>query len=198
MGRSLPYTFSRRVRLDSNAIILSYEIANTGSTDFSFLWSAHPLLAIEPGCQILLPAEVSEMFVQWSHSERLGSFGSTCNWPIASMTNGEQVDLSQIMAVTARTADKIFTPRLRSGECTLYYPSSKERITFRFDPAVVPFVGLWICQGGWPSPDDGHFVLGLEPCTGRPDSLREAIARAECDTLGPKQSKDWKLRIELT
>jgi galactose mutarotase-like enzyme len=196
-GTSLPYIFRKCVRLEGNAIVLRYEIASTGSREFAFLWSAHPLLAVEPGCRIVLPTDVSGLFVNWSREERLGRYGDSCGWPVARTREGEEVDLSELSTVNAHTADKLFTSRLSKGECGLSYPSTDEALIFQFDPILVPYLGLWICQGGWPSGDHGHFTVALEPCTGRPDSLRESINMGECDVLQPGQKKMWDLRLEV-
>ena len=196
-GRSLPYVFRKYARLESDAIVLRYEIASTGSKEFAFLWSAHPLLAVQPGCRIVLPNEVSRVLVNWSREERLGKCGDSCGWPVARTKDGDEVDLAELTTVNARTADKLFTSRLSSGECALYYPYTDEALVFRVDPVLVPYLGIWICQGGWPSPDHGHFTVALEPCTGRPDSLREAINMGEGDALQPGQKKRWELRLEV-
>ncbi|PYV82740.1 MAG: hypothetical protein DMG93_10865 [Acidobacteria bacterium] len=196
-GRSLPYAFRKRVRLENNAIVLRYEIESAGSSEFAFLWSAHPLLAVEPGCRIVLPNDVSRVSVGWSREERLGKCGDSCGWPVAHTKDGTAVDLSTLTTVNARTADKLFTSRLPKGECALTYPHTGEALVLRFDPALVPHLGIWICQGGWPSPDCGHFTVALEPCTARSDSLREAIDMSECDVLRPGEKKAWELRLEV-
>lgn len=197
-GKSLPYIFRKRARLEGNAIVLRYEIASIGSQEFAFLWSAHPLFAVEPGCRIVLPDEVSRLFVNWSHDGRLGEFGDSCGWPIACTRKGVEVDLAQVASANARTAEKLFTSRLSKGRCAILYPGGDESIALHFDPLRVPYLGLWICQGGWPSPENGHFTVALEPCNGRPDSLREAIQRNECDVLKPGQKKSWEIRIEVS
>lgn len=196
-GKSLPYRFRKGARLEANAVVLNYEITNTESEEFAFLWSAHPLLAVERGCQIILPEEVSRLFVNWSREERLGRFGDSCGWPITVANDGEKVDLSKLRDAGARTAEKLFTSQLSSGCCAVRYPRTKEEIAFEFDPRLVPYLGIWICQGGWPSPQNGHFTVGLEPCTGFPDSLREAINSGTCDKLQPGQEKKWELRLKI-
>ena len=116
---------------------------------------------------------------------------------MAHTKDGTAVDLSTLTTVNARTADKLFTSRLPKGECALTYPHTGEALVLRFDPALVPHLGIWICQGGWPSPDCGHFTVALEPCTARSDSLREAIDMSECDVLRPGEKKAWELRLEV-
>jgi galactose mutarotase-like enzyme len=196
-GKSLPYRFRKNVRLEANAAILKYEIVNTGSEEFAFLWAAHPLLAVEPSCRIVLPGEVSRLFVEWSRGERLGKFGDTCGWPVAVVNGGEKINLSELRTRNACTADKLFVTRLRSGTCAVFYPQTNEAIAFHFDPRDIPYLGVWICQGGWPCPERGHFTVALESCTGYPDSLREAMHRGSCDLLKPGQAKKWVLRMEI-
>src|SRR5213079_1295442 len=135
-GRSLPYAFRKRVRLENNAIVLRYEIASAGSSEFAFLWSAHPLLAVEPGCRIVLPNDVSRVSVGWSREERLGKCGDSCGWPLAHTRQGDQVDLAELSTVNSHTADKLFTSRLSHGECAFTYPHTGEALVLRFDPVL--------------------------------------------------------------
>lgn len=195
MGRVLPYRFTKRMKFHGSAVILDYEITNEGDAEMKYLWSAHPLLSVEPGSRITLPAEVTELLVQYSLGDRLGSFGSRCQWP---KTRSVEQRLDVLLAPTAGFADKLFTPRLRHGYCSVFKPAANETIAFRFNAEQVPYIGLWCCQGGWPDPAHGHYTVALEPCSGRPDSLREAIARGENDVLPAGSSKRWTLTMELT
>ena len=148
----------------------------------------------------MLPEEVSALFVEWPRGERLVKFGDSCGWPIAACKDGERVDLSALRDASARTADEVFTSRPQEGFCALSYPQTKETVAFHFNPQDVPYLGIWICPGraGRPrragiSQSDWSRV----PCTGYPDSLREAIHRGGCDVLRPKEKKKWALRIEI-
>lgn len=196
-GSRFPYIFSKRVSLDGPEVVLAYKVESLSDKPFKFLWSAHPLLAVIPGCQIVLPDEVNELFVNWSHNDRLGKFGDTCGWPFARDRYGVESNLAEVQSREAKIADKLFTDRLSDGYCAVYYPESDESIVFQFDTASVPYLGLWICQGGWPSPDRGHLTLALEPCSGRPDSLAEAAKREECQVLPPRETKSWQVRIQV-
>ncbi len=195
-GRSLPYMLTRRMKLEENTLLLNYQITNLSDADLRFLWSAHPLLAVEPGAKILLPAEVSELEVNWSHDERLGKGGDVCTWPETIDKFGRKANINTVAEPATGTADKLFTPRLSEGVCALFYPRTNESLVFSFDPELVPYVGLWICNGGWPlSRAAKHFTVALEPCTGRPDSLQEAIKRGECDSSSRHKIKSWWLRL---
>jgi hypothetical protein len=195
-GSRLPYIFRKRVRLQDDAVIVGYELESVTDEPFRYLWSAHPLLSVETGCRIILPAEVSRVLVNSSRHNRLGTAGSECSWPIHNL-GYHGVDLSVIGSKTDRTSDKLFTDRLAQGWCAVHYPVSDESICFRFDSEVVPYVGIWACYGGWPNNDHGHFTAALEPCTSRFDSLAEAISQQECELLAPRETKNWELRIEV-
>lgn len=195
-GRALPYRLSKTVRLESSEMVIDYEFVNEGDHELKFLWSAHPLLTVEPGSRIVLPAGVTEVSIDYSLDDRLGPRGAACGWPLANTGGGtERLDLIRPAAVGF--ADKLFTPRVRDGHCGLIKPGANESIVFRFDPALVPYIGLWICQGGWPDPAHGHYTVALEPCSGRPDSLFEAIARGQNDAVAARATKRWTLRMQV-
>ena len=197
--RSLPLRFTKRIKLQENTVRLDYDATNLSSSSVKFLWSAHPLLAVEPGAEIILPNEVKEVEVAWSAEGRLGKPGSLCTWPKTSDRSGRTVRLNRIVSPSAGTAEKLFTARLTEGFCGMVLSQGKEAIAFRFDPLFVPYVGIWICQGGWPTSRPAkHFTVALEPCNGRPDSLEEAVKRNECATLRSGESIQWWMEIAVS
>jgi hypothetical protein len=195
-GRALPYTVSKGVRLEGASVCIDYALANRSDAPLAYLWAAHPLLRAVPGTRILLPTSAREMWIESSRDERLGRHGGTCSWPEAALPNGERLDISLIRGPESGRADKLFTPRLDEGRATVLYPSGLS-LTFRFDGRVTPYLGVWICEGGWPSSGPGAFTLALEPSSGRGDSLAEACARGEATTLEAGASHRWSLRLDL-
>lgn len=195
--RSLPLRFTKKVQLQGDSVRLDYEATNLSQSSVKFLWSAHPLLRVEPGAEIVLPKEVKEVEVGWSKDGCLGKSGDRCSWPKAIERSGRTIQLNQVLSPIAGTADKLFTPRLSEGFCGMVLPQEEEGITFRFDSQVVPYVGIWICQGGWPTSRAAkHFTVALEPCLGRPDSLEGAVRRNECAVLRGHESTTWWMEIE--
>lgn len=196
--RSLPLRFNKTLRLQENTVRLDYEAINLSASTVKFLWSAHPLLRIELGGEIILPEEVKEVEVGWSAEKRLGKPGDRRSWPEATDGCGRTVRLNRILSPSAGTAEKLFTDRLGEGFCGMFLPREQEGIMFRFDPRFVPYVGIWICQGGWPiSRAAKHLTAALEPCMGRPDSLEEAVTRKECAVLNAHASMQWWMEIEV-
>jgi hypothetical protein len=197
-GSSLPYTLRKKLRLQENALVIEYEIQNLAHVAFAYLWSAHPLLQVEAGALLLLSEDLRELLIQWSNDKRLGKPGESCAYPLAKTAGGGVENLGILKPPSAGTADKLFTPRLQTGFCGLYFPGSGESIAFRFDVKTTPYAGLWLCQGGWPeSATQKHFTIALESCNARSDSLAEAAGRGECPVLAAHSSQRWSLRIEL-
>jgi hypothetical protein len=141
--RSLPVFIARTVRLQGNRVRLDYEAMNLSESTVKFLWSAHPLLKVEPGAEIALPPEVSEVEVAWSNDDRLGKAGDRSTWPRAIESSGQRTQLNRLTSASAGTAEKLFTPRLSEGFCGMFFPRANESIAFRFDTRLVPYVGLW-------------------------------------------------------
>ena len=196
-GRSLPFVFRKYLSLQGATLRIEYELLNTSDTRFQFLWSAHPLLTTEPGTTILLPLDSGELLIDSSKGDRLGAKGESCNWPLATQKNGQTDDL-RLMKSRGEASDKLYTPRLSQGYCGLYHPNANESIVFKFDVESVPYVGLWICHGGL-GPDNPKepYTIAMEPCNGRPDSLREATDRGESSALSPHELKQWAILVEL-
>ena len=184
--------FSRTFRVEGDTLVLGYSVMVEESGPA--LWSAHPLLAVSEGSRIYLPSEVASLYVQWSSDGHLGERGAVCAWPGQDATR-----IDHVAGRSAGRAKKLFTDALRAGWCAIVDGDSGEAVTFRFDPADTPFLGLWICEGGWPrSRAAKHHTVALEPCSGRPDALDEAARRKECWWLDAGIPRTWSLRVGLS
>ena len=179
---------------------LDYRLENLSPFPLRYLWSAHPLFAARPGMRVELPAGVG-VRVDWSKGDRLGALGTTHAWPHTRDATGAEVALDLLPPPGAGTADKLYTGRLPAGSgetrCALIDPETREYAAFRFDPAAVPYVGVWLNLDGWPLEGETCFNVALEPCTGYPDRLDLAIARDEAATLGGREVKHWTLHLEV-
>jgi galactose mutarotase-like enzyme len=192
-GRAIPYSLRKKICLDGPEVQIEYELVNRCHLALSYLWSAHPLLVPEAMSRILLPEDVNEVLIEWSRNADRGTHGDTWTWPL---WKGE--DLRLILPPTVGAAHKLFTPRLRRGYCSFFKPKANESITFSFDPELVPYLGVWVCQGGWPEVEPrGHYAVALEPCTARFDSLFEAAAHGDALTLRPGERRSWWLRMRV-
>jgi galactose mutarotase-like enzyme len=205
-GVALPYTFHRTVSLPAPGTVrLDYRIRNHGRTGFAWLWSAHPLLAAEPGMRVELPGEPS-LTKEFGLSNRIGPDDDTGLrghlsrhvWPYVRGADGRLNDLRRLDFPQPPVTDKVVARVLDEGWAALAVPASGERLTIRFDPVTLPFLGVCVNLGAWPATGEPGRWVAIEPSTGSTDRLDEAHARGECGWLEPGATRSWHLELVLS
>ncbi len=200
---SLPLVLDRAASLEADGsdnwhLRLNYVVTNTGDTPVPWSWAAHPLFAVEPGDRILLPDSIHALRVEGSGGGRLGNAGNWVKWPIAELVGGGQTDLSVVQPPESEIGDKLFAGPLGSEQnwCALERPSAGVRIRVHFDPAATPYLGLWICYGGWPDrPGPKQNCVALEPATAPVDSLAQTGPWSR--TLKPGETYSWPMHVQI-
>jgi galactose mutarotase-like enzyme len=199
VGFSRPLRLERTLRVDGSSLFLGYKVINVGSKALSFLYAWHPLFAVEPGDRIVLPAEVGEVTLSYSRDETIEYPGKDLIWP--TLRDGKGIrDLSVALAPGSRTAEMIYTRRLRVGRCGLFRRAPQQGIIVSFDPVQLPFLGVWLCFGGWPltGSEPKQVAIALEPTTAPCNTLAAAEATELAVKLDPAGSFDWDLQVGLT
>jgi galactose mutarotase-like enzyme len=197
-GFSLPLRFSKTLQLDGSRLSIAYTIRNLSSEAVDYVWSAHPLFTVESGDCILLPTSITEVTVEGSAQNRLGKQGTKQSWPHAKLANGDITDLSLAGKITDSTGDKLFTVSPREGWCAIERQRLKERIELRFNPEKLPYLGLWICYGGWPEQGTNRQqCVALEPCITEGDSLATAVQQRRARTLASRAEDRWSLELHV-
>jgi galactose mutarotase-like enzyme len=199
---SLPLCLRRTFELAEDEagwrLRLLYELTNTGNHPVPWSWAAHPLFAVAEGDRIVLPDSIRSLRLEGSGGGRLGVANDNVSWPIATLADGTQSDLGLAQSVQSGIGDKLFAGPLSQAEnwCALERPSAGVRIRVSFDPAATPYLGLWICYGGWP---DGfgpkQNCVALEPTTAPLDSLAHTGPWSR--TLEPGQSTSWSMCVDI-
>lgn len=177
---------------------LEYKATNTGSYSAPWSWAVHPLFAVEAGDRILLPDSIHALRLEGSGGERLGTRGASVSWPMAALAHGGKTDLSKTQPPRSGIGDKLFAGPLAAGEnwCALERVSAGVRIRVRFDPAATPYLGLWICYGGWPDRQGlKQICVALEPTTAPVDSLAQTGSWSR--RLAPGESFCWPMIVEF-
>jgi galactose mutarotase-like enzyme len=199
---SLPLELERRLELlevgECWHLKLQYKLTNHGTESVPWSWAAHPLFAVEAGDRIVLPDSITELRLEGSGGKRLGEAGQRVSWPVASLSDGTRTDLRVVESSHSAIGDKLFAGPLQAPEnwCALERPSAGLRIRFSFDTTATPYLGLWICYGGWPDrPGPKQMCVALEPATAPVDSL--AITGPWSRTLAPAQSIHWPMNVEF-
>ena len=199
---SLPLELERSIEIIETGrgwrLELKYELRNFGKHAVPWSWAAHPLFAVEKGDRIILPQSIHSLKVEGSGGARLGNSGDPVAWPVAELAGGSAADLRLVESPHAEIGDKLFAGPLRPAEnwCTLERPSAGIRIRVTFDAMATPYLGLWICYGGWPDrPGPKQFCVAMEPATAPVDSL--AVTGPWSRLLAPGESFAWPMNVEI-
>jgi galactose mutarotase-like enzyme len=204
---SLPLRLERSIRLTESPVgyrlRLDYRLKNTGASPTPWSWAAHPLFVAEAGDRIVLPGSISQLRLEGSGGNRLGNKGDLVSWPVAALadrnqTDRGQTDLSLAGAANSNIGDKLFAGPLGAAEnwCALERPRAGMRIQVSFDPGAIPYLGMWICYGGWPDgPGPKQACVALEPTTAPVDSLAETGPWSR--VLAAGGSFSWSIEVEF-
>jgi galactose mutarotase-like enzyme len=208
---SLPLQLTRSTILIESAsgwrLQLLYSLTNLGIYKVPWSWSAHPLFAVDAGDRIVLPEEVNALKLEGSAGDRLKApvlngdavSGDAVSWPLANSKDGAEVDLSVAAGAESGIGDKLFAGTLsplREGWCTLERIRLGLRLTVRFEPSLTPYLGLWLCYGGWPDgPGRKQMCVALEPATAPVDSLAKVGAWSRW--IEPGESLTWPMELQI-
>jgi galactose mutarotase-like enzyme len=204
---SLPLQLTRSMILTSTgqnnadpewSLQLLYSLTNLGGYRVPWSWSAHPLFAVEAGDRVTLPDGVRTLRLE--SAGRLGERGDSIAWPLAASGGKKgsgQIDLSVVVENGA--GDKLFAGPLKTGEgwCSVERVRLGLRLTFRFETAFTPYLGLWLCYGGWPDGDGPkQFCVAPEPATAPVDSLAETGEWSRW--LEPGETTNWPMELTIS
>ena len=191
--------FERRAHLEGASLVLDYVVENRNDRPQSLLYSAHPLLRVEQGDRILLPAAVCDVVVEGSAGDRVGHRGDRIAWP--QVKAGQSLagdDLSVVGPPDGSQADKLFAGPVADGWCALVRPSLEEGIELTFTSDVLPYLGVWICRAAWPEAGtEKQYTVAFEPTGALHDSLADAERDGTAWKLGPGDRRAWRLRFRL-
>lgn len=198
---SLPLELERTLTLTRTSkkysLNAAYKLSNVGSEQVPWSWAAHPLFAAAPGDRILLPPTIRTLVVEGSAANRLGKAGETISWPIATISGGK-TDLRVARGAESGIGDKLFAGPLSADEnwCALERPSAGVRIRVSFNIVENPYLGLWICYGGWPEGSGPkQMCVAMEPTTAPVDSLAKTGPWSR--VLKARTSARWEMHVEF-
>ena len=197
---SLPLQLTRSLILSDTPhgwqLQLLYSLTNLGAYSVPWSWSAHPLFAVNADDRITLPGSVETLHLEGSGGNRLGKNGDTILWPIAELMDGTSEDLRITQHADSRIGDKLAAGPLQQGWCMLERPTIGLRLKVTFETALTPYLGLWLCYGGWPDgPGSKQVCVAMEPATAPVDSLAKAGSWSR--TLDPGETFTWPMGLEI-
>jgi hypothetical protein len=195
-GTLFPYWFQREITLDPSEPVLRlrYVLRHLGNAPFPWIWSAYPLLNIQPGSRLTLPS-VTQMRVGRVHGRNDLREGMIVDW--ASGLGGEAHSLT--LPAESGWAVKLFGDIGGSGQMSLTDPHRGERLELFVDPMEVPQVGVWINSRGWAPPGRApYYNVALQPSIGAPDRLTDAVQEwGTARMLAPAEECRWGVQVWL-
>jgi galactose mutarotase-like enzyme len=199
---SLPLALVRTITLTTTdkgyRIHADYKVTNTSARETPWAWSAHPGYAAEEGDILSLPDSIKALRIEWTRNDRLDKSNGTAAWPIAKLTTGGETDLRVSTEAHSGVGDKLFAGPLAAKEnwVALERPKAGVRLRVSFDAAATPYLGLWICQDGYPEGNGiKQHCVAMEPTTAPVDSL--AIIGPWSRTLAAGASYSWPMTLDL-
>ncbi|WP_308798199.1 aldose epimerase family protein [Agromyces silvae] len=173
---SLHGTFARRATVTSDRIRLDYRIAT--DDDEALLWAAHPILDWHAGTEIVIEGAEESAWIRVDDPGR----------PVTAAALRRAVrDLDP------SASGKYFLPAEARPSAALVRRTDGRVLRLRWDPDLVPHLGLWLDHGSW----GGAPVFAIEPTTGWGDSLDEARAAGRIMRVRPGEPRTWWIEIDV-
>jgi galactose mutarotase-like enzyme len=192
-----PSELVREVSLlpDAPMVRFRYALRHRGVERFPWIWSAHPLLNVQPGSLLELPG-VSQARIDAAHGRPDIEPDDVLSWPGAV---GGAADRFEFPAMAGKGwAVKLFADSTSNRAAVLTDPRRGERLEFHVDRSTVPQIGIWINCGGWaPAGKSPYYNLAVEPCIGAPDQLERAVDWGLAQSLHPGETRTWTLEVWL-
>lgn len=190
-GFSRPLVFQKTVSLQKAGLSIRYRVQNVSASATSFLYACHPLFAVERGDRVVLPSEAETLRLAYTRTGRMGQPGDQVAWP----GNG----LDMVLPAETGEAEMLYTGKLSTGRCGLFRSKGKQGLLLSFSPQKLPYLGLWLCCGGWPGGSaPQQYAVALEPTTAPCGTLKQAQEKGLAFQLAPGEDFEWELGIHLT
>jgi hypothetical protein len=179
-----PARWERRLIMEagSSAVRLRYRIENLDRRPFDFNWGIHPVQAISPAHRFDAPARRGE--VDEHGGGILGNKGETYAWPLFG-----ELDVRQALGPDAGDFALHYLTELEDGWVACTDTAAKRGFGLVFDRGVFPVVWLWLVYGGW----RGYYQAIMEPWTGWPSPLAEAVAAGRARSLEPGEALETEV-----
>jgi galactose mutarotase-like enzyme len=183
-----PARWRRTLQLGSEPLLkISYHVDHTGYMPFDFNWGIHPCLDLTPGLRLDTPALRGEVANEWGGGA-LGKEGDTYDWPMLG-----KLDLRKPLGPDSASFALHYLTGYKNGWIAATDVASKRGFGLVFDADLFKVIWLWQCYGGW----RGYHHVIMEPWTGYPTSLHDAIAGGRARVLNPGELLDTEVVAAL-
>lgn len=80
---------------------------------------------------------------------------------------------------------------VKEGKCGYLYPSQHVRCLIEYNPQKLPYLGIWIAEGGF----RGDYNLAMEPATSFCDSVGNVQKNNSCKILKPGETLEFSITM---
>lgn len=165
-----PFNFERTIELEEDTIRLSYQLSNRTPLSEYFLWAMHPLLSIQEGDRLALPASTRALLDGAGWVDALDS------------------------AIPEGNCSKLVAGPLTEGHSGIHNAITGERFDVEWNATENNALGLWLTRGGW----HGHHHFAIEPTNAGADALTAAVGREWCGILAGFSTVKWQVRFRIS
>ena len=192
-GVRLPYKICKKVSLEGDRIRIEYEAVTLSNSDLDFIWAAHPLFNASKGMEFIVPPGMDKI-VNAVPGKHMSEYGKAYDFPVAQLHDGSKFNLAIVPEKNNDGYQKYyFLGKVTQGWCILYEPARKLNIGMSFPKEKVPYLGMWLNEGGW----DGQYNIAPEPATAAMDSINATKLWQMNSVLKANQKLDWFLNISF-
>ena len=192
-GVRFPYLLEKVVSLAGTVIKIEYTATNVSQFDLDYIWAAHPLFNMSPDMELVVPKGI-DTIINSVAGPRLQRYGKAYGFPLATLDNGDECDLSKVPEKNDSGYQKYyFEGKMTEGWCGLYDQNLKLNIGMSFPKEKVPYLGMWVNEGGW----DGQYNIAPEPATGGMDRVDFSKMWGMNSVLKAQESVTWFFNISL-
>ncbi len=198
-GPELPFRFERTLTLAAGLapLVLSYSVTNKSTMPMSFIWAAHPLLAIEPGDSLCMP-DGTRVSSTGSIGLELPANMMAFKWPMLPLASGDSLNLSRAPEPSARFAIKLFAENVPGGAIEIANRDKTEVLRFSSALPEAMHVGLWLNYGAWSGANTlPYYNAGVEPTSFPHDDLSVA-ARRQNSPLPAGATRHWEFSASVS
>jgi galactose mutarotase-like enzyme len=187
MGTSFPYRFKRIMALENGKILVRYSITNLTSSAISVVWAAHMLFSLVEGMYLELPDEIDSVINAFDGGI-FGRYGRLVR------SGDMSFHRHASFLPDSGLCGKWYTShKLHEGRVTLISPSQGIATTVSFPTEQVPYLGIWITEGGW----NGQRAIGVEPANAAMDSPSKARRFGMEHILPPHAAQSWSMELSI-
>jgi galactose mutarotase-like enzyme len=192
-GVRFPYRLEKEVSLNGSRLINRYRAANLSTFRMDFIWAAHPLFNAVEGMLFVVPPGMNRV-INAVPGPALETYGQRYSFPTARVATGTEVRLDRVPKRNTTGYQRYwFDGPVTEGWCLLYDPSRRLAIGLAFPREKVPYLGMWLNEGGF----GGQYNIAPEPGTGAMDRIDFSRTWGMSSTLQPGETREWQLVVSI-